>query len=163
MKLLFTGYYRLLKLAMTLLLAAMIIPVILQILSRFDTVPRYIWTEEVARFCFVWIIMLGSVVAVRDSSHFDVDLLPHPKTTQQEGVSKFIVHGAMLLMAIVFSWYGFEFARFGAKQTSEMSGINMLAIYSSFPLAGVSWIVFIAEKLAEDIRLIVSPQVGDPQ
>ena len=60
-----------------------------------------------------------------------------------------------MLMAIVFAWYGFHFARFGAIQTSEMSGINMLAIYCSFPLAGISWTLFLMEKVFEDFRLIL--------
>lgn len=157
MKPLLERYYRFLKVMMTLLMALMLVPVCIQIVSRFTgIVPRYIWTEEVARFCFVWIIMIGSMVAVRDGSHFDVDLMPHPKTKRQEGVSKLIVHIAMTLMAVVFAWYGFYFARFGAVQTSEMSGINMLSIYISFPLAGVTWVLFLVEKIVEDIQLITS-------
>ena len=144
---------------MTLLMAFMLVPVSIQILSRHTgLVPRYIWTEEVARFCFVWIIMIGATVAVRDSTHFDVDLMPHPKTKREAGVSKLIVHMGMMLMGCVFAWYGFQFARFGAIQTSEMSGINMLAIYAAFPLAGVTWILFLVEKIVEDIRLVTDMQ-----
>ena len=140
---------------MTLLMALMIIPVTMQIISRYTgVVPRYIWTEEVARFCFVWIIMIGSMVAVRDGTHFDVDLMPAPNTRREAGVSKLIVHLCMALMAVVFVWYGTQFARFGSIQTSEMSGINMLSIYVAFPLAGMSWILFLIEKIAEDIALI---------
>jgi TRAP-type C4-dicarboxylate transport system permease small subunit len=156
MKLLLKHYYRLLKVIMTVLMAFMLVPVSIQIVSRFTgIIPRYIWTEEVARFCFVWIIMIGAMVAVRDGTHFDVDLMPHPKTKREKGVSQLIVHLAMTLMAVVFAWYGFQFARFGAIQTSEMSGINMLSIYISFPLAGVTWILFLMEKIVDDIQLII--------
>lgn len=142
---------------MTFLMAFMIFPVSIQILSRYTgLVPRYIWTEEVARFCFVWIIMIGAMIAVRDGTHFDVDLMPHPKTKRERGAANLIVHIAMSVMAIVFAWYGFEFARFGAIQKSEMSGINMLSIYVSFPLAGVTWAVFLFEKIVQDIVLITS-------
>ena len=74
-------YFRLLKVLLTLLMLLMIVPVLLQILSRYSgIIPRYIWTEEIARFCFVWIIMIGSMIAVREESHFRVDLLPQPET-----------------------------------------------------------------------------------
>lgn len=156
-------YCRLLRIIMTLLMALMIVPVSIQILSRYTgLVPRYIWTEEVARFCFVWIIMIGAMVAVRDGTHFDVDLMPAPKTRREEGISKLIVHFGMMLMAIVFAWYGFQFARFGAIQNSEMSGINMLSIYISFPLAGVTWIMFLVEKIVDDLCLI-SSKSSEPQ
>ncbi len=159
MKLLLDGYCRILKAILTLLMMFMLVPVSIQILSRYTgIIPRYIWTEEVARFCFVWIIMIGAMVAVRDGTHFAVDLVPNPKTKGEEGLSRLIVHTGMMLMAIVFAWYGLRFARFGSIQTSEMSGINMLGIYISFPLAGVTWIVFLAEKLVEDFQLITSKQ-----
>jgi TRAP-type transport system small permease protein len=149
------AYFWTLKVLLTLLMALMIVPVLLQILSRYTgIIPRYIWTEEVARFCFVWIIMVGSMIAVRDESHFSVDLLPPAETNRQLGIGNLIVHLAMMLMAIVFAWYGADFARFGLKQTSEMSGINMLSIYISFPLAGFTWAVFLIERIVADVRLI---------
>ena len=159
MKLLLDQYYKLLKVTLTLLMALMIVPVSIQILSRYTgLIPRYIWTEEVARFCFVWIIMIGAMVGVRDGAHFDVDVLPHPKSTRERGISKLIVHIAMSLMAVVFAWYGIQFAQFGAIQQSEMSGINMLSIYISFPLAGVTWLLFLTEKIVEDLVLISKPE-----
>jgi TRAP-type C4-dicarboxylate transport system permease small subunit len=149
-------YYRLLKFLLTLLMSLMVVPVSLQILSRYTgIVPRYIWTEEVARFCFVWIVMIGSMIAVRDETHFNVDLLPHPETQRQKGISNLIVHMAMMVMAVVFAWYGYDFAKFGFIQQSEMSGINMLSIYISFPLAGVTWGLFLMERMVDDLQLIV--------
>lgn len=153
------AYYRLLRLSITVLMGLLIVPVSLQILSRYTgLIPRYIWTEEVARFCFIWIIMIGSMIAVRDGSHFDVDLLPRPRTNRGRGVALLVVHAAMLLMALVFSWYGYGFAQFGYIQNSELAGINMLSIYISFPLAGATWLVFLLEKFVEDIRIMREPQ-----
>lgn len=150
------SYYRVLKLLLTLLMLLMIVPVSLQILSRYLGIfPRYIWTEEAARFCFVWTVMVGSMIAVRDDTHFRVDLLPQPKTDREKGVSNLVVHVAMMLMAVVFVLYGYDFAEFGYVQNSEMSGINMLTIYISFPLAGVSWTLFLLERIVADVKLIV--------
>ena len=58
--------YRGLQALLTFLMAILIFPVTMQILARFtDWVPNYIWTEEMARMCLIWIIMLGASVAVR--------------------------------------------------------------------------------------------------
>jgi TRAP-type transport system small permease protein len=152
-------YYRLLRVLLTSLMALLIVPVSLQILSRYTgLIPRYIWTEEVARFCFIWIIMIGSMIAVRDGVHFDVDVLPRPRTNRGRGLSLMVVHGAMMLMALVFSWYGIGFAEFGYIQTSELSGINMLSIYVSFPMAGFTWVLFLLEKFVEDVSILREPQ-----
>jgi TRAP-type C4-dicarboxylate transport system permease small subunit len=149
-------YFRVLQVTLTFLMALMIVPVAMQILSRYTgVIPRFIWTEEVARFCFVWIVMIGSMIAVRDETHFDVDLWPQAKTRRQKGIAKLTVHVAMLLLAIVFMCYGIAFAKFGFVQNSEMSSINMLSIYISFPLAGGTWALFLAERIVADVRLIL--------
>ncbi len=154
-KVLLDRYYQLLRVAIGLLLGLMIIPVLLQIVSRYSPlIPRFIWTEEIARFCFVWIIMIGASIAVRDESHFDVDLLPQPETDRQRGFARLVVHVAMASLAAVFAWYGIEFAKFGYLQSSEMWGINMLSIYISFPLAGITWLLFLGEKIVDDMRLL---------
>ncbi len=155
------GYDRLLRVILTVLMGAVLVPIAMQILSRFvPIIPRYVWTEEVARFCFVWIIMIGSMVAVRDRTHFDVDLLPVPKTPRGRGIAGLIVHGAMMIMALAFVWYGAVFAQTGWRQTSEMSGINMLSIYLAFPVAGLTWVVFLVEKMADDVRLLANPETA---
>jgi TRAP-type transport system small permease protein len=160
---LLAGYHRLLKVLLMVLMGVLIVPVSLQVLSRYTgVIPRYIWTEEAARFCFVWIVMIGAMIAVRDQSHFDVDLLPPPKTPRQKGIAGLIVHAIMMVMAVVFARYGYDFAKFGAMQTSEMSGINMLSIYIAFPLAGVTWILFLLEHIARDIRLLAKPSTETP-
>jgi len=56
-----------LMLALTVLVGFLIIPVTMQIFSRYiDFIPRYVWTEELARFCFIWIIMVGAMIAMRE-------------------------------------------------------------------------------------------------
>ena len=162
MKSFIEGYYCLLKWSLTLLMGLIIFPVSLQILSRYTgIIPRYIWTEEVARFCFVWIIMIGAMIAVKDETHFDVDILPDPKTNKSKGIRDLVVHVTIGVMAGFFSYYGFKFAQFGFIQNSEMSGINMATIYIAFPLAGVTWLLFLTEKVLQDIKLIKLPEAKE--
>ena len=161
MKKLLDAYYRLLQILLTLLMAILIVPVAMQILSRYTgLIPRYIWTEEIARFCFIWIIMLGAMIAVRDGTHFDVDVLPQFKSPKTEVVIRIFVHIAMLLVALIFVWYGYVFAEFGSVQTSEIAGLPMLAIFIAWPLAGVTWLVFLGEKLIKDFKLLRADKVS---
>lgn len=152
--------YRTLQVLLTALMALLIVPVVLQIVSRFtDVIPRYIWTEEAARFCFIWIIMVGSMIAVRDDTHFDLEVLPTPKTAHGRALARLIRHGLMLLVALTFVWFGYEFALFGFEQESELSGLNMLAIHIAWPLAGFVYALFLGEKIVQDLRLYRSGAV----
>jgi TRAP-type C4-dicarboxylate transport system permease small subunit len=154
MRRLLDGYYRLLKLLLTLLMAALVVPVAMQILSRYTgLVPRYIWTEEIARFCFVWIILIGSMIAVRDWSHFDIDLLPRSARPGVELAVTLIGHAAVLTVALTFLWYGWDFAVLGARQRSEIASLPMLSIYVAWPIAGATWVAFVAERIWDAVAL----------
>jgi TRAP-type C4-dicarboxylate transport system permease small subunit len=137
------------------LIAAMIVPVTLQIFSRFfEFIPRYIWTEEVARFCLMWLIMLGATIAVREGTHFEVDVLPAPKTARGKAMARLVVDVAILMVAMIFILFGWRFALFGYEQHSEMTGINMLSIHIAWPLAGICWLLFVIERMIDDLKTL---------
>ncbi len=155
MKRIIEAYVRLLQLVLTVLLFFLVIPVTLQIVARYtELIPRYIWTEEAARFLFIWIIMIGATIAVRERTHFDVDILPRPTTPRGKAIGELIVDGAILVIAVVFVAYGYGYAVFGYGQTSELTGINMVTMHLAFPLAGVTWIVFIAERALSALAVL---------
>jgi TRAP-type C4-dicarboxylate transport system permease small subunit len=151
-RVLLEAYYRLLKLLLTLLMGIIIVPVAMQILSRYTgIIPRYIWTEEIARFCFVWIILLGSMIAVRDGTHFDVDVLPHSGNRGIELIFVLFKYAAMTAVALTFVIWGYDFAILGSRQTSEIASLPMLTIYIAWPVAGASWLLFLGEKIFDEI------------
>jgi TRAP-type transport system small permease protein len=134
--------------------AILIIPVMLQIFSRYiGFIPRYIWTEELARFCFIWMIMIGAMIAVREGTHFDVDLMP-PLPPKANAVLRILTHVAMFIFAMVFLYFGYQFAQFGANQSSELAELPMWLIFIAWPLAGAFWLLFLLEKFAEDFGVL---------
>lgn len=150
------GVYRVLRTILTVLMGALIVPVTMQIVSRYTSlIPRYIWTEEVARFCFIWIVMIGAIIAVHDGTHFDLDVF-HPKTSRGMALLRIVVHGSIALVALTFVVYGWPFAMFGWQQESELTGISMLTIHIAWPFAGVAMLLFTGEKLLDNLRLLRS-------
>ncbi len=142
-----------LKVLLGVLLVGLLIPVTMQILSRYGGIlPRYIWTEEIARFCFVWIIMLGAICAVRDRSHFDLEVFPENRNQHIQLFLDLVVHGAILTVGGVFIWYGIKFLQFGWYQTSEIFELPMNYIFAAWPLAGVLFIAFELEHVAQTLR-----------
>ena len=154
MKKIIDGYYRFLKILLTFLMGLLMIPVGLQIFARYiGIIPRYIWTEEMARFCFIWIILIGSMIAIRDRTHFKVDLLPQPKTKKGEALTRFFVDFIIFLVAMIFIVWGWPLVKFGLLQTSEMAELPMVLIYSAWPVAGLTWLLFLGERLVDNIKL----------
>jgi len=147
-------YYRFLKVALAVLMGLLLIPVSLQIFARYiGVIPRYIWTEEMARFCFIWVILVGAMIAVRDSTHFTVDLLPKPTTNRGKAAARMFVDFWLLMTALVFIVWGWPLVKFGLMQTSEMAELPMVYIYMAWPIAGFTWILFLVEKFVDNIKL----------
>ena len=146
--------YRLLNVLIVVTVVILIIPVMLQILSRFTgLIPRYIWTEEMARFFFIWMVMLGAMVAVRDGSHFDVDVWPDLKP-RANALLRLVSSVFVLMLALVFCWWGVQFTSFGWYQTSEIADLPMWLIFIAWPLLGVTWLLFTWESWVRDLRLL---------
>jgi TRAP-type transport system small permease protein len=154
------GYYRLLNWLLVATVAILIVPVSLQIFSRFTAlIPSYIWTEEMARFFFIWMIMIGSMVGIRDSAHFDVDLWPELKP-RANALLRLIANLFVLVMALVFLWYGVNFVQFGWSQNSELAELPMPFIFVAWPLAGFTWVLFLGEKFRADLRTLLNRPRG---
>ncbi len=148
--------HRLLNGLLALAVAILIIPVFLQIFSRYvGFIPRYIWTEELARFCFIWMIMIGAMVGVREGTHFDVDLLP-ALSPRLNAAIRIIMQVAVFIFAFVFLFYGYQWMHQGWEQTSELADLPMWMIFISWPLAGLIWILFLGEQFVREARVLMS-------
>jgi len=139
--------------------AILIIPVSLQIFSRYvETIPAYIWTEEMARFLFVWMIMIGAMLGIYEGRHFEVDVWPRMKARAQAAL-RLLSNLAVLAFALVFVWAGIEFTRFGWNRISELAELPLWLIHVAWPLTGITWLVFTGEQLWDNLRILATGRV----
>jgi TRAP-type C4-dicarboxylate transport system permease small subunit len=154
------GYYRLLSWLLVISVGILIIPVSLQIFSRYTAlIPSYIWTEEMARFFFIWMIMLGAMIGIRDSSHFDIDLWP-TLSPRANAVVKLFAHTGILVMALVFVWYGIKFVQFGWNQSSELAELPMSWIFAAWPIAGATCLLFLGPQMRDNLRTVFNGEAA---
>jgi TRAP-type transport system small permease protein len=155
----FTAAYSwLLSWLLVISVAVLIIPVSLQIFSRYTAlIPSYIWTEEMARFLFIWMIMLGAMIGVREGSHFEVDLWPR-LGPRAEAAVRLVASAGVLVMALVFVWAGIEFTRFGWNRTSELADLPLWMIHIAWPMTGFTWLVFLGEQMWDNLAVLTRRQ-----
>ena len=154
MKKFLEGYHRLLRVLMAATVAILIVPVTLQIISRYTAlIPAWIWTEELSRFLFIWMVMLGSMIGVREGTHFVVDVLP-TLPPRADAAVQIVANLFVLVFALVFVWWGVQFVRFGWYQTSELAELPMGFIFVAWPLAGLTWILFLGEAFIASFRAL---------
>jgi TRAP-type transport system small permease protein len=148
------AYAQLLSVLVVVSVGILVIPVMLQIVSRYtDLIPSYIWTEEMARFLFIWTVMIGAMLGVRDSAHFDVDLLPR-LGARGDAFMRIIAKLGVLIIAIVFVTGGIEFTKFAWNRTSELADLPLWLIHIAWPITGFSWIAFLGEQFLDDLRIL---------
>jgi TRAP-type C4-dicarboxylate transport system permease small subunit len=149
------AYSSLLSALLIVSVAILIIPVSLQIFSRYTAlIPAYIWTEEMARFLFIWMIMIGAMIGVRESTHFEVDLLP-AVSPRIEAAVRLMGQVAVLVFALVFVWSGYEFTAFAWYRISELAELPLWLIHMAWPLTGITWVIFLGEQMAANLRTIL--------
>lgn len=147
-------YHLILCWLLALTLAILIFPVTLQVFARFlPFLPHWIWTEEMARLLFVWTIMIGSIVGVRESTHFVVDVWPR-LSPRPDAVLRLVSRIGILIIAIVFFWMGIKFTEFARYRISELAELPLWIIHIAWPIAGFSWLLFLGEQFLDDLRLI---------
>ncbi len=158
----FTYFYAwLLEFLLASCVGVLIIPVTLQIIARYTPlIPNYIWTEELARFLFVWTIMIGAMVGVREATHFDVDLLPI-LSRKPEAIVRIIARLGILALSLVFLWAGIEFTKFAWNRTSELGDLPLWFIHIAWPIAGVTWIVFAGEQIVDELKVVFGRANGE--
>ena len=134
--------------------AVLVVPVSLQIFSRYTTaIPAYIWTEELARFCLVYAVMLGAMLAVRAGTHFTVDVFPRLSPRAEAAVE--LLSGAfVVLFALVFLWWGWEFTEFAIYRISELAELPLWLIHMAWPIAGLVWLMFQTERMADAVQVL---------
>jgi len=157
MKKIIDAYHRLLTRLMVATVAILIVSVTLQIISRYTAlIPSWIWTEELSRFLFIWMVMLGAMIGVREGTHFEVDVWPDLKP-RAAALLRIVSNLFVLVFALVFVWWGIEFVRFGWNQTSELAELPMPFIFLAWPAAGLTWVLFLGESFLDNWRVLKGP------
>jgi TRAP-type C4-dicarboxylate transport system permease small subunit len=154
MKLIINAYSRLLTWLMVVTVAVLVFPVSLQVFSRYTAlIPSYIWTEELSRFLFIWMVMLGAMIGIKEGTHFEVDIWPE-LGPRANAALKIVSHVFVLIFALVFVHWGIKFVQFGWYQESELAELPMPFIFLAWPLTGATWLVFLGEIFYDNLRII---------
>src|SRR5262249_10165359 len=154
MRKLIDGYCQLLTWLMVATVAILVVPVSLQIIARYtQLIPSYIWTEELPRFLFIWMVMLGGMIAIKEGTRFAVDGWPELRR-RGNGILKLVSSLFVLILAVVFVYWGIKFVEFGWHQESELAELPMPFIFVAWPLTGVTWLIFLGEIFYDNVRVL---------
>lgn len=128
--------------------------IILICASFVQVVTRYVFnasltgTEELARYCYIWMSLLGGSIAVGKWAHTSItvlyDLLPKvPKKLM------FCFHNiCVILLALIFIFGGIKMMQVSGNQTTPSLHLPKSIIYLAVPVTGVGMILHAFEHIS---------------
>jgi TRAP-type C4-dicarboxylate transport system permease small subunit len=141
---------RVLSMVLIILMAAIVIDVSWQVLSRFIVGRPSSITEEIARFLLVWIGLLGSAWAFRTHAHLGLDILTSKLSFEKK------LRADILSQLLSFIFAGWVMVYGGAQlvllqlelgQTSAALEVKMGYVYSVLPLAGLLICIYAIDNI----------------
>ena len=118
-------------------LAAMVVAItavtFAQVFTRYVTASPLVWSEELARYLFVWITLIGAAAAVRTNGHFGLDILRRyaPPLRVALGLMTMIVLVSFLALLL---WTGIAETRQAAGQISAALQVRLNWAYLALPV-----------------------------
>ncbi|WP_114748345.1 TRAP transporter small permease [Pleomorphovibrio marinus] len=117
--------------------ALMIGVVVLQVVARYALPWAPNWTEELARFCFIYMVSLGAGLAIKEREYVSVDtLLEYLSPKAKKGLELLILALIVLLMTVMF-FYSIPLVKIVQIRQSPAMGFTMSFMYLSMSAMGL--------------------------
>ena len=139
------------ELACGALMVAIPAVVFLQVVSRYVFNYPFDWPEEMARYLFVWVALLGAALALRRGAHFSIDALVKRLPAGWQRIVPLLVHTILGIFTLAVSVKGFQLALRVNEQLSSGMAISMTYAYLSVP---VSFAIMFKYILSEIYALV---------
>jgi len=143
------GLMRVIEIAIMLALVAMVILVFINVVMRYGFGNGLAVSDELSRYCFVWLIFLGAIVAMREHAHLGMDSVVRRLPPLGKKICFAISHSLMLLgCAVVFqgSW---THTVLGNANKSAVTGIPMSWVTAAGVVASAAIALILAAELIQ--------------
>ena len=130
----------------------MIIIMVYQVILRYIFSNANAWSEELARYLFVFEVMIASAIAVRKNSHLQIDVLIgqlRPKAKCVFTICSTVV--GMVFLAFLLM-YSIQLVKTGGTNTSVGLQIPMSVPYLSIPIGTILMLLASVEVILKNIE-----------
>ena len=124
--------------------------IVIQVFSRYVLNRPTSWSEEIARYFFVWITMVGSAVVLRRRGHIDVSVLVDRLPNRLRLAVALLSDLAVLFFLGILCWAGIGITQVAHRQLSAATEVPMSFFYSALPVGAFFMILFLAVTMARE-------------
>jgi TRAP-type transport system small permease protein len=135
-----------------LLLLAMVAIVFANVIARFVLNASLAWSEEIARFLFIWIVFLGSFFAYLTNEHLGLDLVVKAVPARVAGWITVVADLLVIFTLGIISWGGYSITVDNWDWLSPATSIPYGYVNIIVPLTGIPMLALAALRLIRDVR-----------
>lgn len=128
-------FFRLLELLVVLCMIAMVIMVFGNVVLRYAFNSGITISDEMSRYCFIWLTYIGAMVAMREGGHLGVDTVVKHLPVLGKKACLFLSEVLMLFCNGLFLLGTWKMHELQVSNVSPVVGISMIWIY------GVGYVV----------------------
>ncbi|MBE1555536.1 TRAP transporter small permease [Sporosarcina limicola] len=122
---------------LALVMAFMTVIIFWQVFSRYVAGSSLSWSEELSRFLMIFMVLIGSSLALRDGKLIAVDIVQDSLKGKVRKWVKVITHLISIVFYIILFVYGLNVAEKFGNQVAPGTHISMYFIYLSLPIGGL--------------------------
>jgi TRAP-type C4-dicarboxylate transport system permease small subunit len=99
------------------------------------------WIEQLAGYIFIWLVFLGSAVALEERKHITVDLVEKRLPVAAVGYYRALIQLVILAVLVVLTWQGVDIVLQLRDEQAGSIGIPISLVYLSIPIGGAVMIL----------------------
>lgn len=130
----------------------MTIMVFLQVIFRYVLGEALSFSEELARYMFIWSVAMGTALALRTHSHIGVEIFVELLPVRFHKLMAFIASLLSLLFFGLLIGYGFVMVGATMDQESAALLLPMGYVYLAIPISGIVLFVCEIANFLENLR-----------
>ena len=131
-----------LELSLCILLVSIVVITFLQVLFRYVFQISLAWTEELARYAFMWTAALSVGYAFKTKSHFALEI---------RKLISLIVTLLIVVFLVIFTWKSVQYVQSASNQIAPGTGLSMMIPYSSMVCAGLLMLFYVIKNWKEEV------------
>lgn len=140
------------------LLVLMVFAVLWQVFSRYIANNPSSWTEELSRYLFIWIGILGAAYAAGQQTHLAIDILP-PKLNPKNRMRLRIVINILIILfsltVMVIGGGNLVYVNYELGQFSAALSVPLAFVYLIVPISGILVIVYKVNEIIHSKKYLV--------
>jgi TRAP-type C4-dicarboxylate transport system permease small subunit len=141
---------------MVFLMAVFVINLFFQVMTRILFNYPLTFTEEVSRYCFLWMVLLGLSFATKYDRHIRITFI----TDRFPRIARMMVDILLHLLTIaIFTWVlinGIKYVSYSSVSVTPAIQIKRSYVVTILPICGFLMIVRSLERFAADVKNIFS-------